>query len=247
MKLVASMPVHNERGRYLEAAIPHLLDYCDEVRVLDDYSDDGSGEWLADQDGVEVKQNARASWREHEGEMRQALLDWTLEGKPTHVLAIDADEFVPRGRRLRQLLEANPGQLAFSLRMVEVWDRSGNPWRIRADGGWRPHHATICYRAPRSRELRTRQREWSMRRRKLAGGRVPHIVGNAAQRGRSLRTRLDIVHLGWSLPVERKVRAARYEELDGGRYHAGDHLASMLAPDPDCELRSYPPQLELPA
>jgi glycosyltransferase involved in cell wall biosynthesis len=50
VKLIASLIVRNELKRYLEPCVAHLLEFCDEIRVLDDRSDDGTREWLAKQE-----------------------------------------------------------------------------------------------------------------------------------------------------------------------------------------------------
>ena len=229
------MNVRNELGRYLELTIPHLLRYCDEVRVQDDGSDDGTYEYLRELDGVEVKRNTGLSWREHEGELHQSLLDFTLEAKPTHVLAIDADEIVPRGEELKDWIVASKRQRSFCLRMCEVWQR--DPWKLRVDGGWRPHDVAILYHVPPDA---SRKPAWKIWGRKMAGGRVPRIVRGDQRRNRALSLGLDILHLGWSNPDERKARHARYVELDGGQYHAGSHLDSILWPDEKVELEDYP-------
>jgi glycosyltransferase involved in cell wall biosynthesis len=237
IRLVASMNVRNEVGRYLRQSIPHLLEFCDEVRVQDDGSDDGTFEWLSDQEGVAVKRNDGFAWREHEGHLHQQLLDFTMEGRPTHILAIDADEFVVDGAALRGLLAdaRGPRARSFGLRMCEIWKRNGDPWQMRLDGGWRPHDVAIAYRVPP--QLTTSQ--WKIWGRKLAGGRVPRAIRADQRRGRLVSTGIDILHLGWSNPSEREARHARYVELDGGNYHAGSHLDSILWDDDQVELEAY--------
>lgn len=230
MTLVASMNTRNELSRYLKATVPHLLTYCDEVRVQDDGSTDGTYEWLREQEGVTVRQNGGTRWEENEGLLHQQLLDFTLEARPTFVLAIDADEIVPDGPRMRAYLDE--GQRTYTLRMVEVWRR--DPWVIRLDGGWRPHPVGVLYRAPaRSR------REWQIWGRKLAGGRVPRIVRSDQRAGRARDLDVDILHLGWSDPTERLTRWERYVQLDGGRYHDSAHLNSIMWPDERCTLAEY--------
>lgn len=243
MRLIASMNTRNELERYLRPCIDSLLTFCDEVRVQDDGSVDGSYEWLSSQAGVVVKRNEGVSWRENEGLLHQQLLDFTLEGRPTHVLAIDADEFIPDGERFRRVLKNAPAEtIAFTLCMREVW-RLGSPMLVRADGGWRPHPVAIAFRADGER-VRT-AREWKIWGRKLAGGRVPRIVRSAQRRGRALDTRCDILHLGWAKPSERAERYQRYVDLDGGAYHAKAHLDSIMLPDSQIDLVPYDPPAAL--
>lgn len=234
------MPVRDELERYLRPAVDSVLRYCDEVRVLDDGSTDGSYEWLCSQAGVVVKRREGVSWREHERDFRQELLDFTLEARPTHVLSLDADEIVPEGHRLREaMLDAPREAIAFTLCMREVW-RLGSPMLVRTDGGWRPHPVAIAYRAdlPRVR----RGNEWRIFGGKLACPRVPRIVRTSQRHGRSFETGCDALHLGWAKPSERAARYQRYVDLDGGRFHAREHLDSIMLPDAEIDLEPYEPR-----
>lgn len=245
MKLIASMNTRNELGRYLRLTVPALLEWCDEVRVQDDGSDDGTFEYLAELDRVEVVRNTGPRWVENEGELHQQLLDFTIAGRPTHVLAIDADEYVADGPAVRAALEsAPPGEIAFTLRMVELW--SLRPPLVRCDGGWRPHPVGILYRVPPALLDGRAGVEWRIWGRKLAGGRVPRAVRSCQRRRRTVELDVDICHLGWANPAERERRHRRYVELDGGQYHAGSHLDSIRWPDERCDLRPYPAE-NLPA
>lgn len=238
MKLVASMIVRNELGRYLRPVVEHVLSWCDELRVLDDGSTDGTYEYLSELERVAVKRLSGTTWREHEGMARQELLDWTLDGQPTHVLALDADEIVPDGRKVRETLgESRAG--VWTLRIVEVWQRDTFPWRIRVDGGWAPTHSPVLYRAPSSK--RRHARPWRIMRRELSSGREPMAVRTEFARGHAEELPYDLLHLGWSDPSTREARARRYQELDGGRFHAGEHLDSILWPPERVRLDLYTP------
>lgn len=238
MKIVAAMNVRNELGRYLAPMVSSLLVGVDELRVQDDGSDDGTFEWLEEcGPEVQVRRNVGLRWDENEGELHQSLLDWTLEARPTHVLAIDADEIVPEIHLLRERLAEFPHSRAFTLNMVEIWRRDVFPWLLRRDGGWRPHPVAIAWRVPRG--LRESKGEWAIWGRKLAGGRVPRKIRSDQRANAAADLGLDILHLGWSDPDERKARHRRYVELDGGRYHAGAHLDSIMLPDSRCDLEPY--------
>jgi glycosyltransferase involved in cell wall biosynthesis len=229
MKLVASMPVRNEVTRYLPAVLD-ALDFCDEIRVLDDGSVDGTFEYLTGRHKVTVKRNDAVSWREHEGQFRRQLQNFTLEAEPTHVLAIDGDELIADGSGIRETLEAAERQTVFTLRMVELW--ALDPPTARHDGGWRPHEKPMIYRVPQKMT-----QEWRIHGRAMACPRVPPAVRNRTRRATSLAT--DVLHLGWANPAERQERYERYAELDGGKFHAGTHLRSILLPDDECDLRPY--------
>lgn len=233
MKLVASMPARNELTRYLPAVV-EALDFCDEIRVLDDGSVDGTYEWLEEREGVTVKRAEESSWSQHEGAFRRELQDFTLEAEPTHVLAIDADELILDGPALREIVARSTkrGQV-FLLRMVELWGI--DPPTVRHDGGWRPRASPLVYRVPNSVTL-----EWRIFGPAMACPRVPPAVRKLGRRRSSaVDTGLDVLHLGWADPGDRVRRAERYEKLDGGKYHAKAHLASILWPDEKCDLRPY--------
>ncbi len=237
MKLIASMPARNEIGRYLQYTVKHALTYCDEIRVLDDSSEDGSADWLEAQDRVAVRRLDGPGWSQeggHEGTVRQALLEHVLAGEPTHVLSLDADELVPRGADLRAALEARAQRPVWALRVVEAW--SIDPWLIRVDGGWRPRYAPVVYRVPDDRGD-----DWHARTDlRLACPREPVAVAKLYRRAdKRFQLPIDLVHLGWANPAEREARAARYFEHDAGRFHKNEHLESILWTDERLQLRGY--------
>lgn len=233
MRLIASMNTKDELGRYLGPVIARLQSFCDEIRIQDDHSEDGTFEWLQEQDRVVVERNRGYTWREHEGYLHQNLLDFTMQGKPTHILAIDADEIVMYGHALRDMLEEDDHHKSFSLVMTEVWRT--DPWLVRTDGGWRPHPVAILYK-PGDMSLP----EWKIWGRKMAGGRVPRMIRNEQRSGRCRNLPVDILHLGWANPAERQQRYDRYVELDDGKFHNKDHLDSIMLPDEAVSLEPYP-------
>ena len=231
MRLVASMITRNELGRYLRPSIAHLREFCDEIRVLDDASDDGTCEWLCEQRGVALAVNEGPSMFEHEGRARQKLLEWTLAAAPDYVLAIDADEFVTDGAALRRSAEA--GGEALTLVMREVWKAGESLW-TREDGGWRAHPVPILWRVPPGNPKRLRILD-----RALACGREPEAVRAAARRGMR-PSGADVLHFGWAREEEREARYRRYAEADGGRFHASAHLNSILWPEERVKLEARP-------
>lgn len=239
MKLVASLIVRNEADRYLEPCLAHLLDFCDEVAVLDDGSMDGSAT-LAQSFGarVHVLRSDTSSFYEHEGRARQALLDWTFYHDPTHVLAIDADEFVTDGQAVRAACDDSVRDV-WTLEMEEVWELDGDCICIREDGGWRSHPVPILYRVPGARGLDI----WRIDDKPLACGREPLAVRRLAARSRP--TGASVLHFGWANEAEREDRWHRYAVADGGRYHRSTHLDSILWTDERVHLRArgWPPEL----
>jgi glycosyltransferase involved in cell wall biosynthesis len=221
MKLVASTLCHNERHRFLTLAIPHLLEFVDEVVVLDDGSTDGSYEWLRGQWGVRVKRNSGPGFFHDEGRIRNALLDFTFEAEPTHILSIDLDEFVADGQKLRKSLSS--GEL-WGLQMREVWKADELHLWVRDDGGWKSHLAPIVYTTPQHRDG-----SWKIQNRKLACGRTPVAIRRNLRE--TVNTKIDVLHFGWTKEADRAKRYARYAEHDAGRYHSSAHLNSIMYDD----------------
>lgn len=229
VNLVASLIVRNELERYLLECLDLLLGFCDEIRVWDDGSTDGTFDVLHGMDRISVATDVETRFYAHEGAARQRALDWTLEARPTHVLAVDGDELVTDGRELRSFVEASHRTDVFTLCMEEVWKANEDEIWVRQDGGWRAHGVPILYRVVGSGAgLEIPQRA-------LASGRVPASV--ARRHGRSAATGTSILHLGWANEAERSRRYARYVEHDGGKFHAGSHLESIMWPDERVELQ----------
>jgi len=227
MNLVASLIVRNELGRYLKPCVDSLLEFCDEIRVLDDCSDDGTTGWLGElwtRSRVFVMTLSEPSFFVDEGRTRNALLDWTLEANPSHILAIDADEFIADGRALRAAIDHDDLQPVWTIEMDEVWKADEQHLWLRRDGGWRPHAAPILYRVPEKRPSNFRIMD-----RALACGREPMAV--RAQFRTSLKSGTEILHFGWTNVSERKARYDRYVEHDDGQYHSKRHLDSIMFSD----------------
>lgn len=241
MKLVASMIVRNELGRYLVPSIEALLEFCEEIRVVDDWSDDGTFEWLRDRHRAVKVTRTQAKFRVNEGNARQAAFEWALDGNPSHILAIDADEFVSDGRALRAAVEEDPdGQGVFKLCMLEVWNMNPEGFETRIDGGWNPHPVPILYGVPAGLSAHdVSVGDWRIPDRKLASGREPVAVRNRSRHVPN-GTFSEILHLGWARQSERVSRYDRYRIADGGRFHANAHLESILWQPPRLQLCPCP-------
>jgi glycosyltransferase involved in cell wall biosynthesis len=238
VKLIAMMVVHNEIDRYLRQQVPHLLLFCDEVRVVDDASSDGTADYLSNGfgDRVRVKREDSPSFYEHEGRLRQKLLEWTLEGEPTHILAIDADEFVSDGDMLRKSLDGQqPNAPVWTLDMQEIWNADDDALYVRTDGGWKPHPVPIVF-SPPARQTR----DFRISDRQLACGREPVSVRNA--RNVAKDSGVEVLHFGWAKRQERAQRYQRYVVADGGKFHRNAHLESIMWPDIKVKLskREWP-------
>lgn len=230
MKLVASLVVRNEADRYLRECLDHLNAFCDEIRVLDDGSTDGSGDECVNA-GAFVTRNELSSFFAHEGRVRQQLLEWTMEGHPTHIVALDADEFVADGPAVRDALYDENRTGVWKLRMSEVWQADQSFLYMRTDGAWGPRPVGIVYAVPGDiNSNRVYRRHWRMPDKALACGRTPIYITQAGNRTITEPVS-DILHFGWTCEVDRAARHARYVEHDGGQHHASRHLDSIIWDD----------------
>lgn len=237
VKLTASLILRDELDRYLGLCIDALLEYVDEIRILDDNSSDGWEETLRSGWGdagskVVVERHQARETDEPDfyrhAAARNRLLQFTLEGNPTYVLAIDADEFVSDGHALRRACER--GGDVLSLEIAEVWQACEETLCIRQDGGWRAHPIGCVWRAERFR-----QQALSLKDRGHATGRVPEGIHGVP----STPAGEALLHFGWANRVERAERFKRYDEGDGGKFHAASHIASIMWPDSRVKMQPY--------
>lgn len=219
-KLVASMMVGpGEEDRYLLTVLDHLGEFCDEIRIRVE-----GLEYNAHPESKVKVLEATSSFFQHEGMARQQLLDFTVQAQPTHILTIDADEFVTDGPGLRRFLE-NSRANVFTLSVQEVWKAEPDQLGIRIDGGWRPSEAPILYRVPPRQRLRINNRVGGC-------GREPTWVRN--QRHRQ-HTGHALLHFGWTNEPDRAARYARYaDRKDFG--HNPAHIMSIMWPDDKVKL-----------
>lgn len=233
------MIIRNELHRYLEPCLDHLLEFCDEIRIVDDSSTDGWEDALAStrsrstvRHAGAVDRNAKPAFHLH-ADARNQLLRFALESDATHILAIDADEFITDGQLLRQACEQNAD--AFSVEIAEAWELDGECICTREDGGWRSHPINCVWRTDRFRG-----QALALADRGHATGRVPDVV----HRSRAVPAGVSLLHFGWVNEAEREERYRRYAEGDGGRFHASSHIQSILHRAPMLQGRPWPPSLE---
>ncbi len=239
MKLVAAVISRDEASRYIKWTIPSLLSFCDEVRVIDDDSVDGTHKILADY-GCVVKRNDRPMFFEHEGRARNALLDWALEANPTHLLMVDCDEIVANGQDLRDAILTNSSPSGvWNLTMEEVWKADERFLYERVDGQWGSRKCPVLFEVPARMPG-----NWRIADRALACGREPMPVAKAGIRRAPVVT--SLFHLGWANESERETRYDRYVKHDGGAFHAGKHLNSIMFDDSQVGLapREWPKGLD---
>lgn len=234
-KLVASAVVRDEADRYLDLWLRHLLEFVDEVRLLDDGSTDGTVE-IATREGVRIKSNPGPTFLEMESDARNELLRYTMEAEPEYVISIDADEFVGDPGLVRYAIQR--GFPVITLDMEEAWKVNEHNISVRVDGLWGARKCPIVWKAPRQLGG-----QWAIPDRKLACGREPLAV----RRTKFKESGSSVFHFGWTREEERKKRAERYFEHDRGNFHQDRHLQSILWPDDKVVMKTkpWPPGLEM--
>ncbi len=240
MKLVASVMVGpGEEDRYLRPFLKHLLGFCDEIRVR---SETTSPMWPP---GVEVLMT-EPTFFNHEGQARQELLDWTMKGQPTHVLAIDSDEFVADGALLRRELELNESRTGiWKLSMTEVWGADDDGLLVRVDGKWPPRPIGIVYQPPDDLDRnRQSKRHYRMLDDIGACGRTPVLITMKGNRTVGPPV-CDILHFGWACKADREARHRRYTNVNGFN-HDRRHIESIMWGDDQVKTSRvpWPPSLD---
>lgn len=244
MRLVAMVMVGpGEEDRYLGPFFEHLEAFCDEIRVRWESLD---GVYAFDFGGPKIQvSRAAPSFFSHEGRARQELLMWTMAGDPSHILAIDADEFVADGAKLRGAMEVGSHTGVWKLTMTEIWGASEQSLDVRTDGKWPPRPVGVAFEVPRDHWTdRQKRRHWRLPDTVGGCGRVPILTAAAGNRTTAPPV-TEILHFGWACKADRAARHARYANLDGfGHDHR--HIASIMFDDTQVSVKTmlWPPSLD---
>ncbi|SFJ12772.1 Glycosyl transferase family 2 [Paenibacillus sp. UNC496MF] len=203
-KLVLSMTVRDEEGRYLDEALRRHREYIDAAVVIDDGSTDATAEivrsWL---DGIPLHYVYNAESRfGNEVELRKQQWRETARLRPEWILNLDADEyFEDRFAREAAALLADPLAHAYLFRLYDFW----NDTQYREDACWQAH---LTYRPFLVRCVPGFPYRWLEA--KQHCGRFPLNVFDPAPTVSDLRLK----HFGWAREADRRLKAARYAELD---------------------------------
>ena len=223
------MVTRNELGRYLPHTLAWLVHLTDCVHVHDDYSEDGTYDYLSGLANVTVSQRQpyeasflqnesifrEAAWHEMENATQPTDRDW--------ILSIDADEFLlgmhepcdTRAALHDQVGTADAlGIDAIAFDVGEVFRLNGSEPMVRVDGFW--DQIVAC------RLVRSRQGA-AFRHRVEGGGSVPTTWNDTGYTSLTLQ----ILHLGYARVEDRQ---ARYKRYDTGRGHNPRHIQSILEP-----------------
>lgn len=226
MALIAQMVVRNEANRFLVRVLDDLLSYVDEIVVTDDCSTDDTFQICSDYTDFIYKTEENL-FVTNEGLLRQVALDNLANHAKTGdwILAIDADEIVwPTVLPIKELIKTVKYDV-FGLEFVNMWSET----HYRVDKFWAPITCTKLYRYMKGGKIKDRL---------LACGSEPTYVEESMRMGRWMKhSGLVLQHLGYVRDKDKKAKYSRYQEIDGGRYHSGEHLQSIL--DQHVQLREW--------
>ena len=216
--IIAHMVVGpGEADRYLDPVLARVSEVADVIHVALDpfatpYEKNVALIW-ADS----VTHTETPGFLEHEGKFRtRAWMDMEQTVGPEvgdTILLIDADEFIFDPEAVKKAGREYPNQrLGFTF--YHMWGDDS----YRIDGAWAPHMAWILI--PYRKGGRHADK-------KMACGREPLYARNETQVGVSVS---DILHYGYYDDADKTEKYVRYSTHDGGRYHSGAHIKSIIQP-----------------
>lgn len=222
-RVVLSMVVRNEAGRYLDRVLRHAASYVDAAVIVDDASTD---------DTVAICRQALAGiphrvvelQRSHfaeEHRLRRLQWEHTLAVRPDWILSLDADELFEDEIRvhIRSLVDQTDVD-AVLFPLHDMW----NATQYRSDERWRSHTVLRPFLV---RPVPGMDPTWPAQRQHA--GRLPPSVSELDFWTCSVRLK----HLGWADPEDRRAKYARYRQHDpDGDWSSAGHYASILDPAP---------------
>lgn len=216
--LIVNMITKDEADRYLKQVIEHTWNFADEIVITDDHSTDNTVE-IAESLGCKVHEaDDDISFILDESELREQSLR-TMEQyvEPNAwVLSLDADEILWGYTNLKELMD----QKIFDVLGITFFHTWKSPHLVRVDKAWTPNISSRLYRYYPGGEYVKR---------KLACGAEPSYVRELVRQGKIMwHTPLVMEHLGYLRDQDKIAKYKRYKELDGGAYHNGSHIDSIL-------------------
>lgn len=218
MRIAVNMLCHNELP-YLKNVV-RQLNFADEIYIVDDYSTDGSWEWLNDvkkQYGLNIYQR-KFDWKP--GEQRDFLLSHTP--KDCWVISMDADEVPTFGFRflIKDLLNSSNNPPDIERVYVYVWNLVED---------LRHYHETLGVQS---------RIYWHSNKTKAHHISFPHdtLLGDFSPEAGTLKYEQGFVHL--KLLDKEKVRVGRTDYVKYGIYQK-DHIGDVFESKEFSELPSH--------
>lgn len=222
-KLTLTMTVCNEADRKLGEVLRSCRQFIHEAVIIDDGSQDGSGELCRELlQGIPLRliRNETSSFT-NEAALRLQQWKETLSVSPEWILNLDADEmFEERFAEAVHPLIASTSKDVICFRLYDMWSET----QYRSDSYWQAHQ---YYRPFLIRYRNSFPYTW--REQALHCGRFPENI----LEGPFDLSEYRIKHWGWYTPELRKFKYERYMRLDpNARYGWKEQYESILDPHP---------------
>lgn len=203
-KIVLSMTVKNEEGRYLERVLRKAVNYVDEVVIIDDASTDHTVE-LCETLLKDIPHHLirnETSLFANEAKLRQKQWNETLKADPGWILCLDADEDPEESfwTHLREMAEDKRYD-SYGIRLYDMWNEN----EYREDPYWNAHESSRVFLLRYQPDFVYAWKETPQH-----CGRFPANLEDSKQLDTDLRVR----HFGWARPEDRKEKYDRYRQLD---------------------------------
>lgn len=229
-KLTAMMIVRNEADRFLYRCLKSLINYVDEIIILDDASTDETPDICLSFPAVKLYRQNSSTFLIDEAQLRQKLWHHTIDSNPDWILAIDADEFIETSsiNEIPYLLKQKDFK-AISFRLFDCW---GSEEYYRVDGLWNPWlRGFSIYMVKYQPQLPS---DWPSL--KFHCGRIPI----AYRRLPHYESDLRIKHLGWVNPLNNNAKYKRAISQDSTyKYMSREHYESILWPPERILLKKW--------
>lgn len=219
--IYAQMVGRNEEGRFLEPVLERLSGQVDKIIFTDDCSDDNTAKIAAKY--ANVYSTNEPLFSKHEGQLRAfawgnlsahaKLGDW--------VIAIDCDEMLYHqgDNDIASVLQQSEYDVV-NVRFAHMWNED----EYRVDKLWRPNNS--------SRIFRFKDNGGFANRRLACGSEPTYVVDWVRQRNFWLNSGLVMKHLGYVNDSDKIKKYERYSTLDGGEFHAINHINSIIDKNP---------------
>jgi glycosyltransferase involved in cell wall biosynthesis len=219
--LYAQMVGRNESSRFLESVLERLSTQVDKIIFTDDCSTDNTAEIAAKY--AEVFTTPEPLFTKHEGQLRAFawgnLEKFAKEGD--WILAIDCDEklYHINDMDIKQVLSKSEFDVV-NVRFYHMW----NETHYRVDKLWAPNNSSRIFRFKSGAGFQNKA---------LACGSEPTYVPQwIRQKNYWKDSGLIMQHLGYTFDEDKKSKYERYSTLDGGQFHALNHINSIIDPNP---------------
>jgi len=223
-KIIAQMVGRNEASKYLPEVLERLKSQVDEIVFTDDCSDDNTAEIASKY--ANVYKTPKPMFTTHEGRLRRYawlnLENHAAEGD--WIIAIDCDEMLYDSSdisktEIKQILNSSEKDVV-NVRFYHMW----NDNQYRVDKLWAPNNSSRIFRFMSGAMFRDRA---------LACGSEPTYVTDLInQRNYFVNSNLIMQHLGYIKDEDKQSKYERYSTLDGGEFHALNHINSIVDPNP---------------